>query len=340
MTDKQRELLSLIKYQATIESLSTELKLSVRQVYQRILKLQNSGYEIHRKDFATGDVQFDLSSSPTEENSVKAIYTSPSASELRALVISDTHLGNTLQSLGAINEAYNYCIQNNIHVIFNCGDLFNGLCNSKHGKSVNDNYEEQLAYAIKDYPFDSKIINYVVLGNHDTDYQKGYIDIKKALMSKRYDIFPVGYNEATIKVKNDGIKLVHPNGYEPPKYNKKIIFRGHSHISKITNNFSVDSAYVYVPTCSNVFYDQGYEFPEVLDVTFSFNGNGIIESLNISTLAYVSKYVKVGEYSHRFRTFLGHGEIKYEEEPKVPVVKPAEKTLERKTVGHPLSQKI
>ncbi len=230
MTDKQRELLSLIKYQATIESLSDELNLSTKQLYQRILKLQNSGYEIHRKDFATGDVQFDLSSSPTEEDAAKAIYTSPSSSELRALVISDTHLGNTLQSLDAINEAYNYCIQNNIHVIFNCGDLFNGLCNSKHGKSVNDNYEEQLAYAIKDYPFDSKIINYVVLGNHDADYQKGYIDIKKALMSKRYDIFPVGYNEATIKVKNDGIKLVHPNGYEPPKYNKKIIFRGHSHI--------------------------------------------------------------------------------------------------------------
>ncbi len=89
-----------------------------------------------------------------------------------------------------------------------------------------------------------------------------------------------------------------------------------------------------------MFYDQDYEFPEVLDVIFSFNGNGIIESLNISTLAYVSKYVKVGEYSHRFRTFLGHGEIKDEEEPEVPVVKPAEKTLERKSVGHPLSQKI
>lgn len=60
MSKKQQELIELLKNQVTIDDLSTWFGLSQKQVYQRIVSLQNKGYSILRKDFANGKVQFGL----------------------------------------------------------------------------------------------------------------------------------------------------------------------------------------------------------------------------------------------------------------------------------------
>ena len=44
MSEKQQELIELLKNQVTIDDLSTWFGLSQKQVYQRIVSLQNKGY--------------------------------------------------------------------------------------------------------------------------------------------------------------------------------------------------------------------------------------------------------------------------------------------------------
>ncbi len=49
-----------------------------------------------------------------------------------------------------MDRIYNYCISNNIHIIFFGGDLVDGT----FGKNTRiDNIDEQLAYIMKKYPF-------------------------------------------------------------------------------------------------------------------------------------------------------------------------------------------
>ena len=69
-----------------------------------------------------------------------------------------------------MDRIYNYCISNNIHIIFFGGDLVDGT----FGKNTRiDNIDEQLAYIMKKYPFDKSIINFGVLGDHDYSIFEG-----------------------------------------------------------------------------------------------------------------------------------------------------------------------
>ena len=182
MSEKQQELIELLKNQVTIDDLSTWFGLSQKQVYQRIVSLQNKGYSILRKDFANGKVQFGLTDEEINVSNNMILYTLPYTNSLRVIVSSDTHLGNTNQNLKALNEEYNYAKKNNINVIFGCGDLLNGLCTTFCGRVIDKKYNEQLEKALKNYPYDPSIINYTTLGNHDKDYLKqGYLNLKKVM---------------------------------------------------------------------------------------------------------------------------------------------------------------
>lgn len=319
MTEKQREMIDLIKYQATIGDLAKEFSITEKQVYQKINNLKLRGYNIFRKEFSNGKVQFGLSNSLAIDNSSKILYTPPATHSLRTIVISDTHLGNSKQRLDVLDGLYEYCIKNDVHIIFNCGDFLNGLCNTLVGRAVDYDYQMQVEKALKNYPYDPNILNYIILGNHDKDYlNKGQIEIGGLIERKRFDIIPVSYDEGVIKVKNDKIHLIPPSEKSSQAtFSNKIIFRGHSHISKIKNADSVSSLYAYVPTCSDLFYDSEYAYPAMYDVTFNFTNYGMISEVNINNYIYNDKFIKTGEYNKKFIASVQHEQIQYEEKPKV-----------------------
>lgn len=299
MTENQKRLLELLKYQCTMDLLSEKLFLSPKQVYQRIIMLKNAGYNISRKDFEAGDVSFELSNIRYVDTNEKIIYTKKDSNILRCIVSSDNHLGNTYQNLDANNAMYNYAVKNDIHIILNCGDFLNGLIRSKIGKPFNNIHQEQLSRALKDYPYDPKIINYVCLGNHDLDFlNSAKIDLKNAIERKRFDIVPVGYETSKIFVKNEEIVLCHSN----TEITDGVLFRGHSHISKsVVTDADKAKATIFVPTMSNLLYDKNYSFPSFLDVTFKL-AQGKICNIHISQLIYVDK--KVVKVNESVRTFV------------------------------------
>lgn len=317
MTSKQKEMYELLKQEITLLDLANYYNLTPKQIYNRVQAIKNQGYNVYRKDFSTGDIQFSIINSLKDDISENILYTLPNERNLKAIVLSDTHIGNSLQRLDVLNEVYNYCIINNIHTIFNCGDLLNGLLGN-HEQILKNNYEKQINMFLKKYPFDSSIINFTILGNHDKDFYNGGIDLKQVITKKRFDIKALAYENSQIKIKNDEIRLIHPidNKFNTFTNNSKIIFRGHSHVSKVKTNANPGGFCAFVPSCSNLSLTEEHNLPSIYDIEFVFNKNGLIKQINVSLYIYIDKFIKVNELSHTFNDSNEHKNIKYEETPK------------------------
>ncbi len=272
-----------------------------RQVYKRIIEIKNKGYNVERMDIIeNGTTKYKLKTI-LEEYPNKILYTYPETTEFRALVISDTHLGNSLQRIDVLNSIYEYCIKNNIHIILNCGDFVEGIDKTSYGKLIDKDFITQITNALKNHPYDKNIINLLLLGNHDKSYlEKHYIDLQKIIIDNRHDILPLGYNQANIDVKNDTIALLHPNNNEKYQLEDKIVFRGHSHQSKQKIDAGGNKILIYVPTCSSIFHNRDYCYPSILDVNFEFSANGLIKEMNISTLIYNNGFIKTNEFQKTF----------------------------------------
>ena len=176
MTEINSKILELIKQNKSLNEISQELSLSHKQIYQRLQSIKNNGYNITPKYYYTGDIKYKINKT-LDRNENISIITTNLDQEIELMAISDLHIGCTLQRLDSIDKIYNYCVLNNIHTIINCGDLINGSFGNKN--IVND-YEKQIQYFIKNYPYDKNILNYTCLGNHDIDcLKKNGLDLKK-----------------------------------------------------------------------------------------------------------------------------------------------------------------
>ncbi len=335
MTENQKKILELIKNRNTLRAISEEMNLSPKQTYQRILNLQNKGYNMYRNDYINGDIDFTLTKDIIYNNNSKILFTPHNCNTVRTIILSDTHLGNIKQRLDVLHGTYNYGIKNGIHVIFHCGDFTEGIFDENLQNTMDKDYEKQLEKALKQYPYDKSINNYLVLGNHDNNYlEKENFDIGKAILKKRYDIFPIGYERAQIHIKNDHIHLIHPFNHEKSKFCNKIIYRGHSHQSKQKTD-TQNHLYTYVPTCSdiktNINREDYFELPSILDVTFTFNSYGLICKINTSTYIYLDRFIKVQENEKIFNDQHKVDKIKYERSPK-------KLTKTRENTNHRMSQ--
>ena len=104
------------------------------------------------------------------------------------------------------------------------------------------------------------------------------------------------------EIKNDKIRLIHPidNKFSSFANNSKIIFRGHSHESKVKTAGGPNVFCAYVPTSCDMFYQEGYGYPGIYDVLISFNNKGVINELIINSLIYIDKFVKVAKKGSDF----------------------------------------
>lgn len=324
MTEKQKELYNLLNKRNTLISLSNKMKLSPKQTYQRILTLENKGYNIERKDYSTGDVSFYIRNRFCPEDGSKIIFTAPGENFLRVCAISDLHLGNSLQNIDALNKVYDFCYKNNIHIIFNTGDIFQGLIGSSGGKILQNSYEEQFEKNIKLYPFDKSIINYCVLGNHDYSYlDDNCFDIKKAIKKKRYDIYPIDYRHAAVLIKNEKIALKH--NIEKIKLEEslktKIVLQGHSHTSK--QKIKQNNYRILTPTLSNLPTScEGkidFIYPQFNILNLDFDIAGKVSNITTENYIILDKIYKINESSMDFNNNLNLSKqyiIQNEESPK------------------------
>lgn len=333
MTEIQQQLLEILKNGYTLNSIGAYMKLSPKQVYQRINSLKAYGYNIYRKDFENGEIEFGLSSTPYTFQNEQIIYTAKDSSIFHCLIISDTHLGNNLQRIDILKAMYRYCIENDIHTIIHLGDFLNytveHLKEPYSNYPLDDDYNIQLSKALRAYPYNKNIINYVLLGDKDANFlKKESLDLIFKMQKQRYDILPIAYNEGLLKIKNEQISLYHPYGNVSPKFTQKINFKGHSHIAKIMNAINPGSEprlHINVPTLSDLcFHDETTSLPAMYDATFDFNiGNGFIKKLGIDTLVYINnQFYKVDKFDYKFETTdIGPKEKAYEDKPNILVKK-------------------
>ena len=148
---KQRtiELINLLEEGKTCNEICNTLGISNKQLYTYLTNLKNKGFFYNRKYYATGDITYKplattINSSTNNENT---IITSTTQNIFKCLAISDLHFGNLLDRVDLINKVFDFCKQNDIHIIFCCGDLVDGTFTK--GIQKIQRYYEQLDYFAK-----------------------------------------------------------------------------------------------------------------------------------------------------------------------------------------------
>jgi predicted phosphodiesterase len=150
----------------------------------------------------------------------------PSATVHRALfsgevirfgVLGDTHLGSKHERLEELHIAYDRLTAEGIERVFHVGDLVCGL--GIYPGQANDihqhTYEDQVAYAVANYPRRKPIRTHLIAGNHDLEGEFGKVgaDPVAAACNQRDDMAYLGAYATTIELEQGTrIYLLHPKG--------------------------------------------------------------------------------------------------------------------------------
>ena len=164
--------------------------------------------------------------------------------------IGDTHLASKYERLDLLNDMYDFFESEGVETIFHTGDLLQGV-GIYSGEASDLKYftlEDQINYAVENYPKRDNITTYTIAGNHDLkQFERGKSPNPiKIISQQRDDIKHMGdyYTKVLDKSNNISIDLLHPSfsscyciAYHGQKYIEKltpgtepdIILQGHTH---------------------------------------------------------------------------------------------------------------
>ena len=161
------------------------------------------------------------------------VYDMKDCSNIKFLVISDTHFGSKYENFDYLKMVYEYASKNSIKYIFHCGDFFEGTyANSRRCKPKYRTVDSQVEHVLKEYCYDDNIENIILLGNHDAfPIISSKVDVRD-LLSERDDFNVLGYRSAYIKINDEYISLKHEISRLMNEVEDKTVllnFFGHSH---------------------------------------------------------------------------------------------------------------
>lgn len=268
MNERDLLLLKLISENKTCNEICKIMKITNKQLCNKMIKLKGEGYLFNTKLYSDGKIVYIKTDTfeklkKMNKNS-STIITDNKEKSIKILVISDLHLGNAYERIDMLDEAFNYCCKAGIHIIFCCGDLIDGTY-SRVEKNITDS-KDQIDYFIKNYPFDKSIITFAVGGDHDIScFYKDGLNIMEVMKRYRQDIIIGGYNNTKVFIKNDSILLNHYINGGTFYYGSPVRLFGHFHNYK-TCIGSNNSLQVNVPTLS----DLTDTFPSALEMELNF----------------------------------------------------------------------
>ena len=167
MSETNQKIMNMILQNASVNEISKATGLSNKQLFYRLNMLRVKGYNFSRKYYYDGEIVYKLQKGFDNPKEI-SLLTSPSDKEFKAVFISDLHLSNKHDRVDLLNQIYDFCAKEGIHIIINGGDIIDGFLgfeNLKKFKTI----EEQINYFLKHYPYDKNILNFTCLGNHDYD---------------------------------------------------------------------------------------------------------------------------------------------------------------------------
>lgn len=303
MKEETQLLVDLIKQNKTLNEISEITGLSNKQIFIRLSMLRNSGYLIDKSYYYNGEIRYSLHNPFKANDSNISVVTSKEVDKIRIVLTSDTHLGHKKDELECINSMTEYCINNNIHLVFNSGDFFEGIYENRRNEVKFTTSQEQIDYGLKNYPYDKNILNFVLLGNHDSTFWiNNGIDIKTILSERRHDIVPLGYGYGEINVGGCQFRMQHPlrSDYQaviPNEIKDRIILKGHSHKFKISpgiNNMSI-----CIPTLSSVpTASEKTVIPSMVDMCLDIRNNKVCNEYFQQFIFINNKPVRINEINY------------------------------------------
>lgn len=251
MIDRSNGVIKLIEEGKTHNEICDIFGLSSQELNRQLDYIgKNSGLKYLQLFRSDGNIIYTLDRSLfcAKKSINKSIYTGKNENSLKAMFISDLHIGNTLMRPDFLNSVYKYCQNNNIHLIFCAGDMIDGTFSSGH--QLIKEPLRQVECLLSSFPFDRNILVYGIGGDHDASIKKEYgIDFKSFVHYHRHDIKIVNYGNATIRLKNDTISLYH-HGFGNEDIRSSIQFVGHYHKYSA---YQLDNRVVVgIPTLSDI----------------------------------------------------------------------------------------
>lgn len=281
MTDKNTYLLELIDKNYSNEDICKELNITKKQLKRRIESIKYDGYNIDKRYSYNGTYRYYLNREPYKNNktSIKDID-----NYFRSILISDTHLGNARSNIEYIYKMYEYCLKNNINIVFHLGDLFDGIFQSKL------NHKEQINYFLNEYPKEDNILTFMAFGNHEEEFLvDSGLNLKAILEKEREDIVPLGYGLSTIDISGNNIFINHQKFF-PLDHGLKI--QGHSHRYRFYGNSK--SPIIVVPTLSDYLHTSDY--PGALDMEIKLDNNLKFDKLALKHLTIDNDSIRETSY--------------------------------------------
>lgn len=296
------KILSLIEEQKTCNEICDCLQITNKQLYRKLTNLKSKGFFFDRKYFSNGEIIYipiyklnDLKDLNHSNSIYPSIITDSNEFELDVIAIADLHFGNKLERLDLLNRVYDYCIKNNINIIFCCGDILDGTFS--RGEQKIKNVYSQLNYFIKNYPFDRNILTFGIGGDHDlSSLKREGLDVIEGIKNYRHDIVIQNYNNGFVNIKNDKILLNHPNRNNLHKQleSSSLILKGHFHRYQTIYNKD-NRLEVLVPSLSDI----NQTMPTALKLHILFN-NGIISNIDINQILFGDKEYIISTNSFYF----------------------------------------
>lgn len=195
---------------ATVETLADHADVSPKRVREALERLGHDGYRVAEENERVVLRKVP----PPTENIHRALF---AGDDIRFAVISDTHLGSKRERLDELHYAYDVLVDEGITDVYHPGDLvcgmgiFPGQINEIHQHT----YDDQVKYAVANYPVRAGVTTRIVSGNHDIEGDFGRMGANPvvAFCNQRDDFEFCGDYQATFELEQGTrINLLHPKG--------------------------------------------------------------------------------------------------------------------------------
>ena len=324
MKEKELKLLEfLYEKKLTYNELLNTLNIRKESLNKYLNDLKFNGYDWYKKYYSDGTTRIDIFDYTNSEDNSISIITRPDEEKIKTLVISDLHLGCTIERLDLLDKTFNFASKEGIHIIFGCGDLIDGVEDRSAAKNTIPDIHNQIEYLIKNYPYDKNILTFAVLGDHEgRASRRNSVDIAKIINNSRNDVIISEQSHFCINIKNEAIKLKHISELRDQE---KINIFGHTHkymasLHTNVNSFGIlgnarvfdKNLMITAPSLSNG--NQG--MPSMLEMEIYFE-SGYISEANLKEYGYFGRdkeMILLSEANYSFLLPCVEDELIYNEE--------------------------
>ena len=298
MTDLQLKVLEAASINKSIKDIENELGIDDKKLSNVLIQLSNKGYEINREYYYDGNVILTINNS--FKNNHPTVHVGTNSQKI--IIKSDTHYGSYDERADYDDMVMDFAVKNGYHIMLHLGDFIDGISDSPKINSKFKTEFGQLKYALKRCPRDKSVIQFILLGNHDSYSLEHYgFNIGTIIEKSGFDLVPIGFERGRIGIGRDFIGLFHRIGSKsnPDLSCSKITYLGHTHRHRI--EVVDDRLKVYVPALCDINIYDSFVGQGFLTTDFKFNDKKEINECVISHMIFNDKPIIASEFEYQFK---------------------------------------